>query len=104
MKKRILVILSLLLCFTCVFSCIGCESVDNDETDAIETEKNADDATDKKTEKPTDKVTEAPKATENKATEPEEEKKGCGGTVSVAGLALVAALGTCAVFVEKKRK
>lgn len=66
MKKRILIILSLLLCFTCVFSCIGCESVDNGETDAIETEKNADDATDKKTEKPTDKVTEKPtdKATE----------------------------------------
>ena len=33
-----------------------------------------------------------------------EEKKGCGGTVSVAGLALVAALGSCALFVEKKRK
>ena len=34
----------------------------------------------------------------------EEEKKGCGGTVTVAGIALVAALGTCAVFVEKKRR
>ena len=33
-----------------------------------------------------------------------EEKKGCKGTVSVAGLALVAALGSCALFVEKKRK
>ena len=33
-----------------------------------------------------------------------EEKKGCGGTVGVAGLALVAALGSCALFVEKKRK
>ena len=46
-----------------------------------------------------DKVTTT--ATENPATE---EKKGCGGTVSVAGLALVAALGSCALFVEKKRK
>jgi hypothetical protein len=34
----------------------------------------------------------------------EEKKKGCGGTVTVAGLALIAALGTCAVFVEKKRR
>jgi hypothetical protein len=33
-----------------------------------------------------------------------EEKKGCGGTVTVAGLALVAALGSCAIFVEKKRR
>ena len=32
------------------------------------------------------------------------EKKGCGGTVTVAGLALVAALGSCAIFVEKKRR
>ena len=32
------------------------------------------------------------------------EEKGCGGTVTVAGLALVAALGSCAIFVEKKRK
>ena len=32
------------------------------------------------------------------------EEKGCGGTVTVAGLALVASLGTCAVFVEKKRR
>ena len=33
-----------------------------------------------------------------------EKKKGCKGTVGVAGLALVAALGSCALFVEKKRK
>ena len=28
---------------------------------------------------------------------------GCGGTVSIAGLALIAALGTCTVFVAKKK-
>jgi hypothetical protein len=33
-----------------------------------------------------------------------EEKKGCKGTVGVAGIALVATLGSCALFVEKKRK
>ena len=43
----------------------------------------------------------APEVTTAPATE---EKKGCGGTVGVAGLALVAALGSCALFVEKKRK
>ena len=32
------------------------------------------------------------------------EKKGCSGTVGVAGLVLVAALSSCAIFVEKKRK
>jgi hypothetical protein len=32
------------------------------------------------------------------------EESGCKGSVSIAGLALVATLGTCAVFVEKKRK
>ena len=33
-----------------------------------------------------------------------EEEKGCGGTITVAGIALVASLGTCAVYVEKKRR
>ena len=33
-----------------------------------------------------------------------EEKSGCGSSVSVAGLALVAALGTCTVFVAKKKE
>lgn len=32
------------------------------------------------------------------------EKSGCKGSVGIAGLALVAALGSCAIFVEKKRK
>jgi hypothetical protein len=32
------------------------------------------------------------------------EKNGCNGTVGMAGVALVAALGSCALFVEKKRK
>jgi len=48
-------------------------------------------------------VTTAP-ATDDVTTAAPEAKGGCGGTVTVAGLALVAALGTCAVFVEKKRK
>ena len=52
------------------------------------------------TEAPT---TEAPK-TEAPTTEaPAEEEGGCGSSISVAGLALVAALGTCTVFVAKKR-
>ena len=52
------------------------------------------------TEAPT---TEAPK-TEAPTTEaPAEEESGCGSTIGVAGLALVAALGTCTVFVSKKR-
>ena len=33
-----------------------------------------------------------------------DEKKGCGGTVSIAAVALVASLGACAIFVEKKRR
>ena len=49
-------------------------------------------------------TTDAP-ATEAPATEaPAAEEKGCGGSVSVAGLALVAALGTCTVFVAKKKE
>ena len=55
------------------------------------------------TEAPT---TEAPEAEVTTApyTDPVEEPAGgCGSTVGVAGLALVAALGTCTVFVAKKR-
>ena len=48
-------------------------------------------------------TTEAPK-TEAPTTEaPAKEEDGCGSTIGVAGLALVAALGTCTVFVSKKR-
>ena len=36
-------------------------------------------------------------------TEPAE-KKGCGGTVSLTAVALIASLGTCAIFADKKRK
>ena len=43
-------------------------------------------------------------ADETTAAAAAEEKKGCKGTVSAAGLALIAALGSCAIFVEKKRK
>ena len=42
-------------------------------------------------------------ATEPAATDPATES-GCGGAVSFAGLALVAALGTCTVFVAKKKE
>ncbi len=49
-------------------------------------------------------TTEAPN-TEAPTTEtPAEEKKGCNESVSVAGLALVAALGTCTVLVAKKKE
>ncbi len=44
-----------------------------------------------------------PAATEPAATEPVKEG-GCGGAVSFAGLALVAALGTCTAFVAKKKE
>ena len=71
-------------------------------TEAPETEAPADDVT----EAPADDVTEAPAAddvTEAPATE-EPAKSGCGASVSLAGLALVAALGTCTVFVAKKKE
>jgi hypothetical protein len=64
-------------------------------TDAPTTEAPTDAPTDAPTAAPTEKATDA-------ATEPA--AGGCGSTVTVAGLAIVAALGTCAVFVEKKRK
>ena len=70
------------------------------EGDPIETEAPA-------TEAPVvDDVTEAPAAddvTEAPATE-EPAKSGCGASVSLAGIALVAALGTCTVFVAKKKE
>ena len=54
-------------------------------------------------------VTEAPEAevpaTEAPTTEaPAEEKRGCGSTVSIAGLALITSLGACTVFVTSKKK
>lgn len=42
--------------------------------------------------------------TEAPDTEPSPEKKGCKGSVSLAGVALVAALTTCTVFVAKKKE
>ena len=43
--------------------------------------------------------------TTTEASEDEEEKKGgCGSTVGIAGLALITALGTCTVFVAKKKE
>ena len=51
----------------------------------------------------TEPVATEPTATEPTATEPAAEG-GCGGAISFAGLALVAALGTCTVFVAKKKE
>ena len=48
-------------------------------------------------------TTDAP-TTEAPVTEAPAEEKGCGGSVGIAGLALVAALGTCTVFVAKKKE
>ena len=50
-----------------------------------------------------EEVNETPAATEPAATEPAVEG-GCGGAVSFAGLALGATLGTCTVFVAKKKE
>ena len=51
----------------------------------------------------TEPAGDTPVATEPAATEPAKEG-GCGGAVSFAGLALVAALGTCTAFVAKKKE
>ena len=59
------------------------------------------------TEAPAGDVTEDVAATDDPATEApttEPTKGGCGSSVSLAGLALVAALGTCTVFVAKKKE
>ena len=69
------------------------------ETEAPVTEAPAGDVT----EAPAGDVTEAP-ATEAPVTEEPAAKGGCGSSVSLAGLALVAALGTCTVFVAKKKE
>ncbi|MBR2387889.1 MAG: hypothetical protein IKB02_03875 [Clostridia bacterium] len=72
---------------------------------------------------PADKVETEPEETEPEVTEPEETEAptnenpteapeteapevqgGCGGAVSLAGIALVAALGTCTAFVAKKKE
>ena len=52
----------------------------------------------------TDEVTTGEVTTEAPTTEAPAEEKGCGGSVGIAGLALVAALGTCTVFVAKKKE
>ena len=46
----------------------------------------------------TDKITDTTPNTDTT------KEKGCGSMISVAGLALVASLGACAIFIEKKRK
>ena len=58
----------------------------------------------KATEKVTEKPTEAPKATENKATEPEEEKKGCGGVIATTAVVMTSVLALGAAFVAKKKE
>lgn len=70
MKKRILAILSLLLCFACVFSCFGCEILEGGETGESETKESIEDATENKTEKPTEKKTEKPTEKETEAPGP----------------------------------
>jgi hypothetical protein len=74
-------------------------------TKAEETTTKAEETT-AKVEDTTAKVEDTTAKVENTtaATTDKTDEKGCGGTVTVAGIALVAALGTCAVFVEKKRK
>ena len=48
-------------------------------------------------------TTEAP-VTEAPTTEPTVEEGGCGASVALAGIALVATLGTCTAFVAKKKE
>ena len=72
------------------------ETTTEPETDEVTTEEIT--TTEPATEEPS---AEAPETTEPTAEEP---KKGCGGSVSVAGIALVAALGTFTVFVSKKKE
>ena len=64
MKKKIMAIISLMLCLACVASCIGCSSSGNDETTpstvGTEATEKPTDSTEKKTEKPTEAPTEAP--------------------------------------------
>ncbi len=55
------------------------------------------------TEAPTDAPTQAP-VTEAPTTEAPEDEGGCGSSVAAMGIALVAALGTCAVVVSKKKE
>lgn len=69
--------------------------VEEESTDATVTEAPVGDVTEDVA------ATDAP-ATEAPTTEPT--KGGCGSSVSLAGLALVAALGTCTVFVAKKKE
>ena len=86
--KNAIRILCLLLCVVMCLGIIACapEKAENEIPQA--SGDGATDGEDNKTETPADDA----------------EEKGCGGTVTVAGLALVAAIGSCAIFVEKKRK
>ena len=79
-------------------TCNTCGDVREVETESSTTAPSTTDAP--TTDAPT---TDAP-ATEAPTTEAPAEEKGCGGSVGIAGLALVAALGTCTVFVAKKKE
>ena len=84
------------------------ESTDDTTDVADDTTEPADDTTEpaEVTTEPatTEPATEEVTTKAPETTAPVEEKKGCGSSVSVAGLALVAALGTCTVFVAKKKE
>ena len=72
------------------------------ETEAPTTEAPATEAP--VTEAPAGDVTEAPAGDVTEAPTTEPTKGGCGASVTLAGLALVAALGTCTAFVAKKKE
>ncbi len=69
------------------------EETEPEETEPEVTEPEITEAPADETEAPADNETDAPA-----------EEGGCGGSVSLAGIALVAALGTCTAFVAKKRE
>ena len=79
---------------------------EEEEDDAVVTTAKADDdadADDDKKDDAADKKDDA-KTTTAAAEEEEDKKGGCGSVVGLAGIALVATLGTCTVFVAKKKE
>ena len=92
------------ICDDCIFVCsdfieeqfggrYDAEETEAEETEAATTEAPA-----------TEAATTAAPATKAPETEAPEAKGGCGASVSVAGIALVAALGACTAFVAKKKE
>ena len=84
-------------------TCNTCGDVREIDTDEVTTDEVTTDevTTDEVT---TNEVTTETPTTEEPKTEAPAEDKGCGGSVGVAGLALVVALGTCTAFVAKKKE